>query len=170
MTEEQITTSTAKKAPIVDNFALLFYDNDATEAESPVLNVEPEQKLTKEGEYREKLYKSWKQIEQLRDEITDKYLAKQSTQDKLDGILMEWQVQVRFNMANEQTQQSVKVNYQRILLLYQKIQALTLQLQNLYVEMALLIEKRLIHVIDIHKKARECVSILYDKKGVESNE
>ncbi|GFE55747.1 IMP-specific 5 -nucleotidase, putative [Babesia ovis] len=165
MAEAPRAPSSVKKAPIVDNFALLFYDKDGhSDFVDKCKDEKGDVQLTEEELFRKKVYTTLERVEQVRDEITDKYLAKQLTEEKLCAQLYELKQQSRFNALNTQKKQAIKVNYQRKLLLCQKIYTLTVQLQTLYIELANMIEKRIEHTMEIHRISRLCVTALYEYK------
>ncbi|ORM40510.1 uncharacterized protein BXIN_2149 [Babesia sp. Xinjiang] len=159
----------SKKAPIVDNFVLLFHNNDENTGEQEYLDAESDADLSPEESFRWNVRNYLQRIEELRAEITDKYLAKQSTQAKLDAQLFELQLQSKYNALNVQKCNAIKVNYQRKLLLCQKIYSLAVQLQTIYIELAEMVENRMIRTTELHRSSRLCASTLYEyKKRMES--
>lgn len=163
-------TLSQKKAPIVDNFVLLFHDKEANTVDNAYLDAASDANLSPEETFRRNVRDYLERIERLRDEITDKYHAKQLTQEKLDAQLFELRVQSKFNALNAQKKQAIKVNYQRKLLLCQKIYTLTVQLQSLYIELSDMVDKRALHTMEIHRSSRLCVSALYEyKKRMDSS-
>ncbi|GBE61350.1 hypothetical protein, conserved [Babesia ovata] len=157
-----------KKAPIVDNFVLMFHNKG--DSEPAYLSADPAASLTSEAAFRQKVRDYLDQIDELRREITDKYHAKQLTEDKLDALLFELRVQSRFNALNIKKRQTIKVNLQRKLLLCEKIYVLTIRLQKLYIDLAELVDSRAARCIEQHRTSRLCATALYEyKKRVASS-
>ncbi|KAK1940301.1 hypothetical protein X943_001752 [Babesia divergens] len=156
--------SLSKKAPIVDNFVLLFYNGSHNGSQSSASGDDASAPSTAEESFRRSLKDYLDRIEDLRCQITDKYQAKQLIQVKLHAQLIESEHQARFNACNLQTQNGIQLNYKRMLLLCEKIYTLSIQLQTLYLELAELLEKRLDHTVEIHRRSRLCCSALYDFK------
>ncbi|GIX64131.1 uncharacterized protein BcabD6B2_35660 [Babesia caballi] len=162
-------SSSHRKAHIVDNFVLLFGDRESADSEPAYLSDEATSDLSEEQIFRRSVRGYMSRIDELRRQITDKYLAKQLTQDKLDAQLFELRVQSRFSSLAAQKRQAIKVNYQRKLLLCEKIYTLAIQLQTLYIELAELLDRRAAHTTEIHRRSRLCATALYEyKKRTES--
>lgn len=157
-------SSQSRKAPIVDNFALLFYSGDHRESRPDADSTNEGNDSAEECQYREDLRKYLHRIDELRRQITDKYHAKQLIQVKLDAQLYEIRNQSRFNAVNAQTKQAAKLNYQRMHLLCEKIYSLSMSLQKMYLELAEIVDKRSEHTMEIHRRSRLCASALYDLK------
>ncbi|CDR95472.1 hypothetical protein, conserved [Babesia bigemina] len=155
-------SSGPRKAPIVDNFVLMFYNKDGS---APAYSsADCAGSLSSEASFREKVRDYLERIKELRREITDKYHAKKLTEDKMQALLFELRVQSRFSALNVKKRQAVKVHLQRKLLLCEKIYLLTIRLQKLYIELAELVDSRASHCVQLHRTARRCASALYEHR------
>ncbi|AFZ80591.1 hypothetical protein BEWA_034490 [Theileria equi strain WA] len=158
-------TQTTRGPPIIDNFTLLYYDKTQELIKKP---YNDSKNLSDEEIFRNHLFETLEAIAQLKNEVANKNQAKFLIEEKLKIQLRDSRNQTKhfgvFGSNQSALLQAIDSNYKRLKLLYEKIYAIQMDIQHIYMRLYEDLEKRCEHLVEIHKNSRLCAASLYHHK------